>query len=145
VEFVVNDRADVARLLDAGLHLGQDDLPVAAARRVTGARTRIGFSTHNEAQLRNAPAEADYFAIGPVFATGSKANADPVVGLEKLREYRRLSAKPVVAIGGITLDNAGHVIDAGADSVAVIGGLYPDPLTPARLRERIQAWQNVLA
>jgi len=145
VPFVVNDRADIARLLGAGLHLGQEDLPVSAARQILGDQAALGFSTHNEEQLRNAPAEASYLAMGPIFATGTKENLDPVVGLQSLRKWRALTAKPLVAIGGITLDNAREVIAAGADSVAVVNALYPDPLTPAGLRERIQQWNNALA
>ena len=121
VTFVVNDRADVAALLGAGLHLGQEDLPPAAARRLVGM---IGYSTHNREQMRAANEEpVDYHALGPIFATASKENPDPVVGLEGLREVARLSTRPLVAIGGITLDSATAVIEAGAQSVAVIGAL----------------------
>lgn len=145
VPLIVNDRADLARMFDAGLHLGQDDLPPAAARMVIGRQT-LGFSTHNEEQLRAAVAagEADYLALGPIFGTRSKDNPDPVVGLDNARRWLPLANKPTVAIGGITLENAGAVLAAGFDSVAVIGGLYPDPLTPASLRERIRLWQNIL-
>jgi thiamine-phosphate pyrophosphorylase len=141
--FVMNDRADVARVLGCGLHVGQDDLPCAEARSVMGVGL-LGFSTHNAAQLESAPAEADYLALGPIFSTGSKENPDPVVGLKQLREWRRLSKRPVVAIGGITAENARHVIDAGADSVAVIGGLYAGTLTLDLLRERTDAWLRLL-
>ncbi len=143
--FVVDDRADVAAMLGAGLHLGQEDLPPALARRVTGGDQVIGFSTHNDAQMRAAAAEpVDYLAIGPIFATGSKENPDPVVGREKLREWRALTERPLVAIGGITRDNAVSVLEAGADSVAVIGDLYPEPLDLRTLRERIGEWQTLL-
>jgi thiamine-phosphate pyrophosphorylase len=126
--FVVNDRADIAMLLNAGLHLGQDDLSPADARRILPTPTIIGFSTHNEDQLRAADLEpVDYLAIGPIFATGSKQNPDPVVGLDRLRALRTLTSKPLVAIGGITRANARSVIDAGADSVAVISDLLLDP------------------
>ena len=122
--FVVNDRADIAALLDAALHLGQDDLQPAGARKLLPQRV-IGFSTHNEFQLRAAADEpVDYLALGPVFATPSKLNPDPVVGLEDLRRLRPLSRLPLVAIGGITRANAQAALDAGADSVAVIGDLY---------------------
>ena len=127
VRFIVNDRADLARLLDAGLHLGQEDLTPEQARRVVGADCCIGYSTHNADQLRAAAAQpADYLAIGPVFATASKANPDPVVGIATIRKFRGLTNRPLVAIGGITRGNARSVIDAGADSVAVIGDLFPD-------------------
>ena len=141
--FVMNDRADVARILGCGLHLGQDDLPSAEARAVMGAGL-LGFSTHSAEQLRSAPSEADYLALGPIFATGSKANPDPVVGLQNLRAWRPLSARPLVAIGGITLDNAQQAIDTGADSVAIIGGLYAGPLTLDLLKERTDAWLRQL-
>ena len=141
--FVINDRADVARILGCGLHLGQDDLPCTEARAVMGAGL-LGFSTHSAEQLGSAPGEADYLALGPIFATGSKANPDPVVGLQNLRAWRPLSGRPLVAIGGITLDNARQVIDAGADSVAIIGGLYSGALTLDLLKERTDAWLRQL-
>ena len=121
VTFVVNDRADVAALLGAGLHLGQEDLPPAAARRLVAM---IGFSTHNREQMVAANEEpVDYHALGPIFATASKEHPDPVVGLAGLREMAGLSTRPLVAIGGITLEFAPAVIEAGAQSVAVIGAL----------------------
>jgi thiamine-phosphate pyrophosphorylase len=123
--FVVNDRADLAALTGAALHLGQDDMPPSAARKVVGARTLIGFSTHNERQLREAAAEpADYLALGPIFGTASKQNPDPVVGIDELRRLRALSERPLVAIGGITRANAQAVLAAGANAVAIIGDLY---------------------
>lgn len=126
--FVVNDRADIAKLLDAGLHLGQDDLAPADARRILPASNLIGFSTHNEQQLRAGNAEpVDYLAIGPIFATRSKQNPDPEVGLDQLRALRALTRKPLVAIGGITRALAPKVFEAGADSVAIIGDLFPRP------------------
>src|SRR5258708_29563819 len=117
VTLVVNDRADLARLVGAAVHLGQDDLPPAAVRRVLGAAGAIGFSTHNEAQLRAAAAEpVDYIALGPIFGTASKENPDPVVGLAELRRLRPLTTPPLVAIGGITPANALSVIAAHADA-----------------------------
>jgi thiamine-phosphate pyrophosphorylase len=143
--YIIDDRADIAALLGAGLHLGQEDLSPAMARRVLGDSLCVGFSTHNDAQLRAAAAEpVDYLAIGPVFLTGSKANPDPVVGLEQLRSWRPLTKLPLVAIGGITRDNAQSVLDAGADSVAVIGDIYPADLNRRTLRERIEEWQTLL-
>ena len=141
--FVVNDRADVARILGCGLHVGKDDLPCAEARAVAGAGL-LGYSTHDAQQLEAAPLEADYLALGPVFATASKQNPDPVVGLRQFREWRTLTARPVVAIGGITLDNAREVLDAGANSVAIIGGLYAGPLTLDLLKQRTDAWLQQL-
>jgi thiamine-phosphate pyrophosphorylase len=126
--FVVNDRADIAKLLHAALHLGQDDLAPADARRILPAPNIIGFSTHNERQLRAGDAEpVDYLAIGPIFATKSKHNPDPVVGLDRLRALRSLTSKPLVAIGGITRELAPRVFEAGADSVAFISDLFPRP------------------
>ena len=138
VLFVVNDRADLAALMGAALHLGQDDLPPAAARRVTGPNTLIGFSTHNEGQLRAAQSEpVDYLALGPIFGTVSKRNPDPLVGLNELRRLRPLTARPLVVIGGITRGNARDVLSAGADSLAVIGDLFPQD---TNLRERAEEW-----
>jgi thiamine-phosphate pyrophosphorylase len=164
---IINDRVDICLAADAnGVHLGQDDLSPAAARRIfdsmpgtptpwvphpfaaeppksseilservgeqTAVATRkqllIGFSTHNLAQLRAADTlPVDYIAIGPVFATGSKANPDPVIGLEGVREARRVTKKPLVAIGGITRQNCSQVKAAGADAVAVISDLLESP------------------
>ncbi len=141
---IIDDRPDVARLLDAGTHLGQDDLAPAGARRILGDRLILGYSTHNEAQLRAAADEpADYLALGPIFATGSKQNPDPVLGVGELRRLRPLSTKPLVAIGGITRENAVEVLVAGADSVAVIGDLYPDSAGTAAIRTRVEEWLKV--
>ncbi len=129
VRLIMNDRADlcVAAEFD-GLHVGQDDLSPESARRIIGPARWLGVSTHNPEQLAEADkTSADYLAIGPVFATSSKANPDPVVGLEGVRRARELTRKPLVAIGGITRINAHSVIDAGADSVAVISDLIRDP------------------
>lgn len=123
VRLIINDRADIAHALAAdGVHLGQDDLPPAAARATLGERAVIGFSTHNEEQAREAiELPVDYLAIGPIFPTSSKENPDPVVGLEGLRRVRRIVGQiPLVAIGGIRPENAREVLRAGADSVAVI-------------------------
>lgn len=140
--FVVNDRADVARLLQASLHLGQEDLSPADARRVLGGGSFIGFSTHNEAQLRDAAGQpADYLAFGPIFGTASKLNPDPVVGLDELRRLRSLTDRPLVAIGGIARANARSVIEAGADSVAVIGDLFAED---GNIRLRVEEWLEIL-
>jgi thiamine-phosphate pyrophosphorylase len=131
VKLIMNDRADLCLAAGFdGLHIGQDDLSPESARRIIGSGPDrwLGVSTHNPEQLREADkTSADYLAIGPVFATSSKANPDPVVGLEGVRRARELTRKPLVAIGGITRANARSVIDAGADSVAVISDLLRDP------------------
>lgn len=134
---IVNDRADVARATDAdGVHLGQDDLPVEMARRILAADRLIGCSTHSAGQVVEADrSTADYIAFGPIFPTASKENPDPVVGLEGLREARRVTRKPLVAIGGITQHNAREVLAAGADSVAMIGDLLNGPDIRGRARE----------
>ena len=119
---IVNDRPDVAALAGAaGVHVGQEDLDPEQARAVVGEEMWVGVSTHNLEQFRRAAeTSADYIAVGPIFATTSKANPDPVVGLELIRQARPLTDKSIVAIGGITLDRAASVIAAGVDSVAVI-------------------------
>ena len=139
---IVNDRADFAMLLDAGLHVGQDDLSPRDARRLMGPDAAIGYSSHNMMQLCAAGGEpVDYVALGPIFSTASKLNPDPVTGLEEIRRCRSLIEKPLVAIGGITQENACDVWKAGADSVAVIAGLLPEPATAHSLRERMEQWQ----
>ena len=142
---VVNDRADFALLLEAGLHVGQDDLPPRDARMLLGSAPMVGFSSHNPQQLCAAAGEpVDYVALGPVFTTASKRNPDPVVGVEEVRRCRALLEKPLVAIGGITRDNALDVLRAGADSVAVISGLLPESPSAQSLRQRMEEWQQLL-
>ncbi|MBN8734437.1 MAG: thiamine phosphate synthase, partial [Acidobacteria bacterium] len=144
VIWIVNDRADLALLTAAGLHLGQDDMPASTARGLLGETAILGLSTHNPAQLRAATLEpVDYLAIGPIFATASKDNPDPEVGLDTLAHVRQLTNLPLVAIGGITRDNAESVLDAGADSVAIIADLYPDPCDPSLLRQRVRDWTRI--
>lgn len=139
---VVNDRADLATLVGAALHLGQDDLRPSDARRVISDTALIGFSTHNESQLRASAAEpVDYVALGPVFGTASKLDPDPVVGLDELRRLRPLTTRPLVAIGGITRANARSVIEAGADSVAVIGDVFPED---CKIGARAEEWLKLL-
>jgi thiamine-phosphate pyrophosphorylase len=139
--FVLNDRVDFAMLLEAAVHLGQEDLAPRDARRIMPPGSIIGFSTHNQRQLSEGDSQpVDYLAIGPIFATGSKRNPDPVVGVERLRSLRAVTQKPLVAIGGITRGTAQSVFEAGADSLAVIGDLYPEPLTAAALRRRAAEW-----
>ena len=141
VTLIVNDRPDVAAICGAdGVHVGQDDLEVESARRVLGQEKRIGISTHNLGQFHEAlKTSADYIAVGPIFATSSKANPDPVIGVDFLRRVRRLTDKPIVAIGGITLESAAKVIEAGADSVAVISGILSAPKPAERARQYLQA------
>ncbi len=135
-QFVVNDRADFALLLDAALHIGQDDIAPRDARKLMGSEPMIGFSTHNAAQLCAAGGEpVDYVALGPIFVTASKLNPDPAVGVEELRRCRCFIEKPLVAIGGITLENAPDVWRAGADAVAVIAGLLSETVSARGLRE----------
>ncbi len=142
--FIVDDRADIAMLLDAGVHVGQDDLPPRDARRLMGSEAVIGFSSHNVQQVCAAGGEpVDYVAFGPVFATASKRNPDPVTGIEALKECRALVEKPLVAIGGITRETAAAVWAAGADSVAVIGDLLPAELNSLSLRHRMEEWQRL--
>ena len=141
--FVVNDRADLAKLFGAFLHLGQDDLPPAAARRVVGPDAVVGYSTHNETQLRAALAEpADYVALGPIFGTATKENPDAAVGVAELRRLRPLNAhRPLAAIGGITRENALELLAAGADSVAVVSDLFPED---GNIRARTAEWLRLL-
>ena len=125
VTFIVNDRVDVALMCGAeGVHLGQEDIPVEEARRLLGIYAVIGLSTHSLEEAMDADkTSADYISFGPVFPTGTKKDARPAKGVEALREVVRLSKKPVVAIGGITEERLEEVLDAGADSVAMISGI----------------------
>jgi thiamine-phosphate pyrophosphorylase len=129
VKLIMNDRADLCLAAGFdGVHIGQDDLSPEAVRGIVGNRLWLGVSTHNPEQVRVAGQGcADYVAIGPVFATASKANPDPVIGLEGVRRARELTGRPLVAIGGITRATCRSVIEAGADSVAVISDLAGDP------------------
>ena len=129
VRLVMNDRADLCLAAEFdGVHVGQDDLSPESARKIVGSGRWVGVSTHNVAQVAEADkSSADYIAIGPVFATASKQNPDPVVGVAGVREARALTGKPLVAIGGITRQNCRAVIESGADAVAVISHLVRDP------------------
>jgi thiamine-phosphate pyrophosphorylase len=142
--FVVNDRADLAKLFGAVLHLGQDDLLPSVARRVVGVDAVVGYSTHNEAQLRAAMDEpADYVALGPIFGTSTKENPDATVGIAELRRLRPIaSSRPLVSIGGITRANALEVRAAGADSLAIIADLFPEN---GDIRARAAEWVKLLA
>src|SRR6266849_1776159 len=137
---IVNDRPDVAYLAGAsGVHVGQEDLGVDEARAVIGPERLVGISTHNLEQFEEAVnSSADYIAVGPIFATSTKENPDPVVGTEFLRRVRGLTSKPIVAIGGITLERAAEVIEAGADSVAVIRDIVQAADVAQRARQFIE-------
>lgn len=142
--FIVNDRADIARISGAsGVHVGQGDLAPADARAVVGPSAVVGLSTHDAEQARLGVAEpVDYLAIGPVFRTSSKNQPDSVVGFEGIRAAREIvaaSGRPLVAIGGITLERAPSVIEAGADSVAVISDLLTGRDAGARARAFLKA------
>lgn len=129
VKLIMNDRADLCLAAGFdGVHVGQDDLSPEGARKVIGEGLWLGVSTHNPEQISEADkTSADYLAVGPVFATSSKANPDPIIGLEGVRRARALTRKPLVAIGGITRENCRSIIEAGADSVAVISDLLREP------------------
>lgn len=134
VKLIMNDRVDLCLAAGFdGVHLGQDDLSPSAARKIFDSCRKddlfsIGYSTHNPEQVRQADTmPVDCIAVGPVFSTASKANPDPVIGLEMVRQARRITTKPLVAIGGITRNNAKFVIEAGADAVAVISDVVESP------------------
>ncbi len=138
---IINDRVDIAKLIDAaGVHLGQDDLPVSAARAILGADKIIGFSTHNITQAEAAVREgvADYVGFGPIYPTTSKERADPVQGLDGLRAVRQRVTLPIVAIGGITAATRDEVLAAGADAVAMIGEIVRADDVTARVRDLLR-------
>ena len=140
VQFIMNDRPDLAAIVGAaGVHVGQEDLTVEQARKIVGSGAWVGVSTHNLEQLREADrSSADYIAVGPIFRTASKANPDPVVGIEFLKQARNLTRKPLVAIGGITVESCEAAFRAGADSVAVISDLLAAKDIAARAGEYLQ-------
>jgi thiamine-phosphate pyrophosphorylase len=129
VRLIMNDRADLCLAAEFdGVHVGQDDLSPEGVRRVIGDDLWLGVSTHNPSQAAKATQKpANYLAVGPVFATSSKMNPDPVIGIEGIRQTKLLIDKPLVAIGGIIRENCRSVIEAGADSVAVISDLSTEP------------------
>jgi thiamine-phosphate pyrophosphorylase len=135
LKLILNDSPSLAAQADFdGVHIGQQDLSPHRARQIVGDNRIVGVSTHNEAQLRIADNEpVDYIAVGPVFATASKENPDPVIGLEGVKLARALTQKPLVAIGGITLATAAQVRNAGADSIAVISAIFAPGGSPAKL------------
>jgi thiamine-phosphate pyrophosphorylase len=140
LKIIINDRVDIALALQAdGVHLGQEDLPPEAARRILGPGAIIGFSTHDPAQARlAAQMPVDYIALGPVFATSTKQTSDPSVGLDGLRVARQaVGTIPLVAIGGITLENSHKVLDAGADAIAVVRDLWIPSAQAAKRTNRL--------
>lgn len=145
VRFILNDRPDIAAIVGAaGVHVGQDDLPVEEARRICKRPLWVGVSTHNLEQLREAArTSADYIAVGPIFPTATKENPDPVVGIDFLRAARQVTQKPLVAIGGITVESAAEVFRAGADSVAVIRDLVSAGNPASRAREYLAVAERV--
>jgi thiamine-phosphate pyrophosphorylase len=138
IQLILNDRpALVAAAGWDGVHVGQDDRSPAEARALLGSKAIVGLSTHNEEQVRVADRQpVDYIAIGPVFRTISKSDTSPVIGLEGVARARALTEKPLVAIGGITLENAASVYDAGADSLAVISAIFSADRDPSRATEQ---------
>jgi thiamine-phosphate pyrophosphorylase len=145
VLFMLNDRADFASLLRCALHVGQQDLPPVAARGIISDEV-MGFSTHNAAQLKRGDSEpVEYLSIGPIFATNSKLRPDPVVGIANLKSLRALTAKPLCAIGGITLENVKEVLAAKADSVAVISGFLPETCDKKALKASVLQWLAAVA
>ena len=147
VRVVVNDRPDIAAMAGAGgVHVGQNDLPVEAARACCGGGLWVGVSTHNLEQFQQATTtSADYIAVGPIFPTATKENPDPVVGLDLIRAARRLTRKPLVAIGGITVQSAESVYRAGADSIAVVSDLLLAAKPALRAAEYIAIANRVIA
>ncbi|MCS6874956.1 MAG: thiamine phosphate synthase [Pyrinomonadaceae bacterium] len=142
VKIIINDRADIAYLLEAdGLHLGQQDLMPRHARQLLGKKALIGYSTHSvEQAIEAVRMPIDYISVGPIFQTKTKENPDPAVGIEGLKEIRSIVGDfPIVAIGGITLQNARQVLNAGADSVAVIS----DILSSENIPKRVEAFLSV--
>jgi len=147
VRIVLNDRPDIANITRAaGVHVGQEDLPVEAARKLCPTPQWVGISTHNLEQLRAAnETSADYIVVGPIYPTTTKVNPDRVVGLDLIRAARKLTRKPLVAIGGITINSAPEVFQAGADSVAIISDLI-NALDPAqRAREYLSVAAQAIA
>jgi thiamine-phosphate pyrophosphorylase len=147
VKLILNDRPDIATLTNAaGVHVGQEDLPVEAARKLCPTPQWVGISTHNREQLKTADrTSADYIAVGPIYPTTTKQNPDPVVGLDLIRAARKLTSKPLVAIGGITINSVPDVFQAGADSVAIISDLTNAPDPSQRAREYLSLAAQAIA
>lgn len=147
VRIIINDRPDIASIaIAAGVHVGQEDLPVEAARQICPSPQWVGISTHNLDQLKAADrTSADYIAVGPIYPTTTKENPDPVVGLDLVRAARKLTRKPIVAIGGITINSATAVFQAGADSIAIISDLRNAPDPSQRAREYLSVAAQAIA
>lgn len=147
VRFIVNDRPDIALLSGAGgVHVGQTDLGVEETRAICGKQLWVGVSTHTLDQVTEADrTSADYIAFGPIFPTTTKENPDAVVGTELLRRARRLTRKPLVAIGGIMRERAAEVYSAGADSLAVSRDLICAPNPAQRVHEYLQVAGSVMS
>jgi len=140
-DLILNDRADYAALFGFGLHVGQSDLPPSEARAIIGPHALLGYSTHSQAQLDDAQnLPVNYLAIGPIYSTSSKLNPDPVVGPGPF-----VSRHPLVAIGGLTLENSGPVVASGIQRVAVISALWQPPYTLKSFQSNIQRWLNQLS
>lgn len=141
---IINDRADIALAVDAdGVHVGQEDLPLAAARKVLGPQKIVGVSTHDPAQAQAAERDgADYLGFGPVFGTTTKATGYSARGLEQLREIRSLVRLPLVAIGGITTDRAPATLAAGANAVAMISDLVSASDVAKKVQETLAVLQK---
>lgn len=145
VLFVLNDRADFARILKTALHVGQNDLPPVAARTLISDEV-MGFSTHGRSQLKRGDEEpVEYLSLGPIFSTRSKQRPDPTLGLEQLQKLRELTAKPLVAIGGITMETARATLETKVDSLAVISGLLPEKIDRKSIRRRTEEWLAIIA
>jgi thiamine-phosphate pyrophosphorylase len=144
---IINDRPDIASITHAaGVHVGQEDLPVEAARKLCPTPRWVGISTHNLEQIRAAlSTSADYIAVGPIYPTTTKQNPDPVVGLDLIRAAKKLTRKPIVAIGGVTITSAAAVFQAGADSVAIISDLLNAPDPSQRAREYLSLAAQAIA
>lgn len=147
VMFIVNDRCDLALAVDAdGVHLGQEDLPYNEARDIMGSNKCIGLSTHNVEQVKIAERlQPDYIGFGPICTPGSKRDHDPVVGIAGLAQIHALTTIPIFAIGGITLENAGDVIKAGADGVAVISAIVKAPDIPKTVGDFLRLFPSPAA
>ena len=142
---IINDRVDIALAVEAdGVHLGQDDLPLAAARKIVGREKIIGVSTHTVRQALSAEQEgADYIGFGPLFGTTTKATGYTARGLEQLQDLRQRVRLPIVAIGGITAERAPAALRAGADAVALISDIVLAPDVPYRVKTLLQQLDNL--
>jgi len=141
--FIVNDRCDVGLAVEAdGVHLGQSDLPISLARDLLGKHCLIGISTHSPEQVVEATAQgADYIGFGPLFPTTTKADHEPVVGVDGLKKVRPLTSLPIVAIGGIQSEFVSKIVAAGADAVAVVSGILDSPNPQQAIKRYMEPFQ----